>query len=54
MTIDVLLKFVGKKVTIYFKGGEKGIYGKLGYNNGYFFIGNTTFKIIDIRKIIFN
>ena len=61
MTRAELLKLVGKKVTIYFKDGER-IYGTLGYVDefsekydfrklGYFFIDNTIFKVSYIRKV---
>ena len=62
MTKADLMKLVGKKVHIYFKGGEKGIYGILGYVDefsakynyrkpNYFYIGNTSFKVSHIRKV---
>ncbi len=57
-----LMKLVGKKVHIYFKGRESGIYGTLGYVDefsakhdyrkpDYFYIGNTSFKVSHIRKV---
>ena len=56
-----LMALVGKKVTIYFKNEEKGIYGTLffcdefsakqGYRKpGYFYVGNINFKVSHIRK----
>ena len=62
MTRAELLNLVGKKVTIYFKGGERLIYGTLGYVDefsekygfrkpGYFFINHTIFKVSHIRKV---
>lgn len=62
MTKAELMQYVGKKVHIYFKGEEKGIYGTLGYIDefskkfdyrkpNYFFIGNTSFKVSHIRKV---
>ena len=63
MTKTELMQFVGKKVHIYFKGEEKGIYGTLRYvdefstkysyrNPNYFFIGNTSFKASHVRSMI--
>ena len=62
MTKAELMFYVGKKVHIYFKGGERGIYGTLGYADefsakhdyrkpGYFYIGNTSFKVSHVRKL---
>ena len=62
MTKADLMKFVGKKVFVYFKGGEKGIYGTLGYVDefsakydyrkpNYFYINNTSFKVSHVRKL---
>ena len=62
MTKVELMSYVGKKVYVYFKGGEKGIYGTLGYVDefsekydyrkpNYFYIGNTSFKVSHIRKL---
>jgi hypothetical protein len=62
MTKAELMFYVGKKVHIYFKGGEKGIYGTLGYVDefsakhdyrkpNYFYIGNTSFKVSHVRKL---
>lgn len=62
MTKAELLLYVGKKVYIYFKGGERGIYGKLGYADEfsakhdyrkpkYFYIGYTSFKASLVRKL---
>lgn len=63
MTKAELMSYIGKKVHIYFKGGEKGIYGILGYvyefspkydyrKPNYFYIGNTSFKVSHIRKLV--
>lgn len=62
MTNAELMKLVGKKVFIYFKHDEKGIYGTLGYVDEfsakhdyrkpkYFYIGNTSFKVSHVRKV---
>lgn len=62
MTRTELMNLVGKKVKVYFKDVEKGIYGTLGYVDefsekyefrkpGYFFIGSTVFKLSHIRKV---
>ena len=62
MTNAELMKLVGKKITVYFKGGERGIYGTLGYADEfsakhdyrrpeYFYIGNTSFKVSHVRKV---
>lgn len=62
MTKAELMMYVGKKVFIYFKDVEKGIYGTLGYADefsakhnyrkpNYFYIGNTSFKVSHIRKL---
>ena len=62
MTRAELMNLVGKKVTVYFKDGERAIYGTLGYVDefsekydfrkpGYFFIGYTLFKVSHIRKV---
>ena len=62
MTRAELMSYVGKKVHIYFKGEEKGIYGTLGYadefsakhdyrKTDYFYIGNTSFKVSHLRKL---
>ena len=62
MTNAELMKLVGKKITVYFKGGERGIYGTLGYadefsakhdyrRREYFYIGNTSFKVSHVRKV---
>ena len=62
MTREDLMKLVGKKVFVYFKDGERGIYGTLGYVDefsakydfrkpGYFYIGLTSFKISHVRKV---
>lgn len=63
MTKAELMLYVGKKVHIYFKGGERAIYGILGYADefsakhdyrkpDYFYIGNTSFKVSHIRKLL--
>lgn len=63
MTKADLMKYIGKKVRIYFKNREKSIYGTLGYVDefsekydfrkpNYFYIGNTSFKVSHIRKLI--
>ena len=63
MTKADLMKLVGKKVSVEFKDGERGIYGTLGYVDefsakhdyrkpNYFYIGNTSFKVSHIRKVI--
>lgn len=63
MTKADLMKLVGKKVHVYFKDGEKGIYGTLGYADefsakhdyrkpNYFYIGNTSFKVSHVRKLV--
>lgn len=62
MTKAELMLYVGKKVHIYFKDGEK-IYGTLGYVDefsakydyrkpNYFYIGNTSFKVSLVRKLV--
>lgn len=62
MTRADLMKLVGKKVFVYFKGEERGIYGTLGYVDefsakydyrkpNYFYIGNTSFKVSHVRKL---
>lgn len=62
MTRAELLNLVGKKVKVYFKDSERGVYGMLGYVHefsekyefrkpGYFFIGNTSFRVSHIRKV---
>lgn len=62
MTKADLMKLVGKKVFVYFKNGERGIYGTLGYVDefsakydyrkpNYFYIGNTSFKVSHVRKV---
>lgn len=64
MTKAELMNLVGKKVHIYFKDGERGIYGTLGYVDefsakynyrkpDYFYIGNTSFKVSHVRKVRF-
>ena len=62
MTKAELMELVGKKVTVYFKDREKGIYGTLNYADefsakhdyrkpNYFYIGNTSFKVSHVRKL---
>lgn len=62
MTKADLMKLVGKKVFVYFKGEERGIYGTLGYVDeysakydwrkpNYFFINHTSFKVSHVRKV---
>lgn len=61
MTKAELMSYVGKKVHIYFKDGEKGIYGILGYADElsakhdyrkpkYFYIGDTSFKVSHVKN----
>ena len=63
MTKAELMTYVGKKVHIYFKDSEKGIYGTLGYADefsvkhdyrkpNYFTLGNTSFKVSHVRKLV--
>lgn len=63
MKKEELMSYVGKKVYIYFKGGEKGIYGTLGYADdfsakndwrkpNYFYIGHTSFKVSHVKKLV--
>lgn len=63
MTKAELMKLVGKKIIVYFKDGEKAIFGTLGYADefsakhgyrkpGYFYIDNTSFKVSHARKIL--
>lgn len=62
MTKANLMDLVGKKVCVYFKDGEKGIYGVLGYVDkfsakygyrkpNYFYIGNTSFKVSHVKRV---
>ncbi len=62
MTKAELMLYVGKKVHIYFKDGERGIYGTLGYVDefsakhgyrkpNYFYIDNIAFKVSHVRKL---
>jgi len=62
MTKADLMKFVGKKVTVYFKDRESMIYGTLGYVDefsekydfrkpDYFYINHISFKVSHVRKI---
>lgn len=62
MTKEELMKLVGKKVFVYFKDGERGIFGTLGYVDEFsakydyrkpncFFVGNTSFKVSHVRKV---
>ena len=63
MNREELFALVGHKVTVYFKDGERGIYGRLGYveefsekydyrKPKYFYIGNTSFKVSHVRKVV--
>lgn len=58
-----LMKLVGKKVTVYFKGEERSIYGVLNYADefsakhnyrkpNYFYINNMSFKVSHVRKLV--
>lgn len=62
MTKADLMKLVGKKVFVFFKDGERGIYGTLGYADefsakhdyrkpGCFYINHTSFKVSHVRKV---
>ena len=62
MTKAELMRYVGKKVHVYFKDGERGIYGTLGYVDefspvydyrkpDYFYIGYTSFKVSHVKKL---
>ena len=62
MTKAELMKYVGKKVTIYLKGREDMMYGTLGYVDEFapkhefrklncFYIGDTSFKVSHVRKL---
>lgn len=62
MTKAELMEYVGKKIYVYFKDGESGIYGLLGYADdfsakhdyrkpNYFYIGHTSFKVSHVRKV---
>lgn len=62
MTKAELMKYVGKKVYIYFKDREAGIYGTLGYADefsakhgyrkpNYFYINHTSFRVSHVRKL---
>ena len=62
MTKAELMELVGKKVFVYFKDGEKGIYGTLGYADefsakydyrkpNYFYINHTSFKVSHVKKL---
>lgn len=63
MTKAELMLYVGKKVHIYFKGEERGIYGTLNYADEFsakhdyrkpncFYIGNTSFKVSHVKKLV--
>ena len=63
MTKAELMRYIGKKVSIYFKDRENCIYGTLGFvydfsekygyrKPNYFYIGNTIFKVSHVRKLI--
>jgi hypothetical protein len=62
MTKAELMQYVGKKVFVYFKDREAGIYGTLGYADefsakhdyrkpNYFYIGDTSFKVSHVKKL---
>lgn len=62
MTKADLMELVGKKVCVYFKDGERGIYGTLEYTDefsekhsfrkpNYFYINHTSFKASHVRKV---
>lgn len=62
MTKAELMFYVGKKVHIYFKDKEEGIYGTLGYVDefsakydyrkpNYFYIDHISFKVSNVRKL---
>ena len=62
MTKAELMEYVGKKIYVYFKDGQSGIYGLLCYADdfsekhnyrkpNYFYIGHTSFKVSHVRKI---
>lgn len=60
MTELELVKYIGKKVFVYFKDGEHGIYGELHYINlfdrfghltRHFYIGDSIFQASSIRKL---
>lgn len=62
MTKAELMRYVGKKVHIYFKDGEGGIYGTLGYVDefsakygyrkpDYFYINHMSFKVSHVKKL---
>lgn len=63
MTKADLMKLVGKRVIIYFKGCENGICGTLCYADDfsakhdyrkpcYFYINHTSFKVSHVSKVI--
>lgn len=63
MTREELFKYVGKKVFVIFKKGDRGIYGTLcfadSYNAknfyhkiGYFYINHTEFKEYHVKEVI--
>ena len=63
MTRAELMLYVGKKVHISFKDGER-IYGTLGYADefsakhnyrkpDYFYVGDTSFKVSHVRNVRF-
>ena len=62
MTKAKLMNLVGKKVTVYFKDGERGIYGELKYADEFsakhdyrkpdcFYINHTSFKVSHVRNV---
>ena len=62
MTKANLMELIGKKVTVYFKGRENGIYGTLHYADefsekhdyrkpDYFYIGHMNFKVSHVKYV---
>lgn len=62
MTKNELMSYVGKKVHIYFKGEERGIYGTLGFVDefsarhdyrkpNYFYVNNLSFKVSSVKRV---
>lgn len=63
MTKNELMSYVGKKVIIYFKGDERGVYGILGFADefsakhdyrrlGYFYVNNLSFRVSTVKKVV--
>lgn len=63
MKKDELMQLVGRKIHVYFKDVEHGIYGTLGYADefsikhdfrkpNYFYINRTSFKASYVRKVV--